>query len=470
MREIKDHSGLEKKYSVHCPHCWTKNTLEIEGNYKVIASHPLIAPVPHKFHQATKPFWMFWTPKYPKGVREGTIECENCGYTFYVGLFPNGYEDLKNSKDLNYYLSIIKGENPVGTKFLLEDILDCFSSYFKVKYPLNCFFLIFILFVLFLLLPAIPLGGLSKISHDYLLPFILIFSSLMLVFLKRHYIMLMNTLNLETMPLLLSKQYKNSNLSKQLEETLRGWIFGHPFQTIKPPTFSGLVAVIILLIWHVNYVTNICSTFYETPYAGLPIDYTSYATAIIGTPFWIMIYFIIGNIIWFFLATTVLIGLITKNIPLKINLLKKMGGTEIFGRIILSVVYTTTMIGVQLPISLFWSSGQEFYVLLISVALVSIFVFLMIFGFFYPLWPIHKELKRQKEKEINRILSNVSLSSIEREMSLKDAMHSHLLLDISNKVSSMNEWPFKTDTIIKLFSTVLLPFTSLAINILIFTH
>ena len=80
-----------------------------------------------------------------------------------------------------------------------------------------------------------------------------------------------------------------------------------------------------------------------------------------------------------------------------------------------------------------WIKTQEPYVLLISVVLVSIFLFLMISRFFYPLWPIHKKLKRRKEEEIDRILDEISLSAIKREINMGDAIHTHLLLDTSNK-------------------------------------
>ena len=41
--------------------------------------------------QAIIPRWMFWVAKYPEVVREGSTECQSCGRTFYVGLFPYGY-------------------------------------------------------------------------------------------------------------------------------------------------------------------------------------------------------------------------------------------------------------------------------------------------------------------------------------------------------------------------------------------
>ena len=453
---------------IRCPSCWVKNTMEIEGNYEVITSHPIIAPVPQELHNTKIPFWMFWVAKYPEGVREGTIECRSCGHPFYVGLFPYGHNDPRNKKDLNYYLSIIKGENPIETKFLLEDILDHFSKYFRVKYPLNCFLIGVIFYMSFCMIPGILLGGFSKISHDYLFPFIMFLPGFMLFFLKRHYMMLQGTLNFEKLPFLLSEEYKGSNLGKQLEETLRGWIFGHPFQKMRPPTFCGLAAIFFLLAWMAFYTVNICNSFYETPYTGFPVTYTSYVGSVISIPFWILTYFVIGNITWFFLVTNALVGLIARHSPLKINPLKRMGGTEIFGKMVLSSVYMAAVVGAGLPFTVIWGKTQELYVLLLSVVLVMIFVFIMISGFFYSLWPIHQKLGRIKDEETNRILNMVSLPAITKEIDIRDAIRTHLFLDTSNKVSSMTEWPFKTDTFLKLSSSVLIPIISLIINIIIF--
>ena len=145
-----------------------------------------------------------------------------------------------------------------------------------------------------------------------------------------------------------------------------------------------------------------------------------------------------------------------------------MGGTEVFGKIVLSSVYMGAVVGAALPFSVIWGKTQDFYVLLISVVLVLIFIFLIISGFFYPLWPIHKKLRRTKEEETDRILNSIPLHAIKKEIDIRDAIRTHLLLDISNKVSSMVEWPFEVDTLLKLSSSLLIPIVSLIINIIIF--
>ena len=463
----------EKKYPVNCPYCWAENEVKRTENFKDVISQSPITRYSNEFPEAKNSFWRFWSSfKYPKGAREGSVKCENCGRDFYVGLFLHGSGDSKNSKDLNYYLKLAKGETEIiKRKFLLEDILDRFCNLLHIlNYPIGCFLFILIPCILFWILPNIAFGGLSKISHNYGFFVHFVLFVLMLFFLKHHCKVLKEALNYKKLPLLLSEQYKVSNFSKEAEEAFKGWIFGHPFQRITPPTLCGLVIAATYLVWQISYIINIASTFYETPYLGTyPFTYTSYIVAIISIPFWALIWFIIGNILWIFAATTAFIGLMTRYMPLKIDTLKEMGGIEIFGRMMLSSVYPMAAIGVGIPIMLIWSVCQEFYVLLICILLVLFFVFLIAFGFFYPLLPLHKNLKAEKEKEQDEILNKISLSRIVNgeEIDFKDDTHSHLLLFIFDKISSMREWPFKSDTLAKACSSILVPFISLLINIVI---
>lgn len=464
---------FNQEKNVKCPYCWADNEVKIAENFKDVISQSPITRYSNKFPEAKNHFWRFWSAfKYPKGAREGSVRCKDCGRDFYVGLFqPYDPGDSKNSKDLDYYLKLAKGETEIiERKFLLEDILDRFCNFSHIPYPIGCFLFILIPCILFWISPLIIFGGLSKISHDYGFFFYFALFVLMLIFLKNHCKVLKEALKYKKLPLLLSEQYRISNFSKEAEEAFKGWIFGHPFQRITPPTLCGLVIATAYLIWKMNYSINIASTFYETPYLGTyPFIYTSYMIAIISVPFWALIWFIIGNILWIFAATTAFIGLMTRYMPLKIDPLKEMGGIEIFGRMMLSSVYPMAVIGVGIPTMIIWSAGQEFYVLLVCILLVLFFVFLIAFGFFYPLLPLHKNLKAEKEKEQDKILNRISLSRIVNEevINLKDDTHSHLLLVLYDKILSMREWPFKGDTLAKAFSSILVPFISLLISIVI---
>jgi len=63
--------------------------------------------------------------------------------------------------------------------------------------------------------------------------------------------------------------------------------------------------------------------------------------------------------------------------PLEINPLKEMGGTEVFGKMMLSSLYSLAAIGAGIPIAVIWSISLEFYVLLVCTLFVSLFVFLI---------------------------------------------------------------------------------------------
>lgn len=457
-----------ERTSVYCPYCSSKTQLEINGDYRTTNTHPPIVLYSDEFPVTPSPFWKFWQIKLPKKAKEGSIVCKSCGRTFNVGLFPYDQDDTRYSPDLNYYLGVKKKDTLMEKKFLLEDILDWISRSFGVKYPFNCFLLVFVFYVLFYMIPITAFGGFSKLIHDFMFPSLLFLFTLALILLKKHCSMLRKTLNMEGLPLLLSERYKKSDQGKQYEETLSGFIFGHPYRKFKQPTVCGLISIFIYSMWHIYTVLNVNTTAYESPYTGFPVYYTSRGAAVMSTPWWFLIYFIAGNLAWVIMGTTALVGLVAKHTPLKVDPLKEMGGTEIFGKIILSSTYLGVTLGVAVPFAVMWHINQELHVLLIKVIVVAVVVVLILFGFFYPLWPIHKMLRQEKKERVDNILDKISLASIEGEMSLEDVVHTHLLLDVSNKISSMVEWPFKTDTIIKLISTVFLPFVSLIINIMIF--
>lgn len=301
MDEIEKKLECQNKLHVYCPYCGANNENEIEKveNFKVVISHPSILRFSREFSEQKIPFWIFWAVKYPKGGREGSIKCKKCGEDFYVGLFPYDSDDPKNSKDLNYYLKLAKGKTEkIERKFFLEDALDRFGDFLHIKqYPVACLLFISIPCILFWILPIIVLGGFSKISHDYGFFFLFVLFVLMLVSLKYYCIEFKKAFDFKKLPFSLSEQYRNNNLRKQNEEALKGFILGHPFQKITPPTLCGLIAVGVFLIWQINYTINIASTFYETQYSGFPVTYTSYILSVAVVPFWAMIWFIIGNII-----------------------------------------------------------------------------------------------------------------------------------------------------------------------------
>jgi len=469
-KEDESDDSLGVRSFVNCPYCWAQNKVESAEDFKVVTSHPPIVEYPSRLCEVKIPFWAFWAVKYPRGVREGSVKCKNCGHDFYVGLFPYDPDDPRNPGDLAYHLRLVKGKEKIERKFLLEDVVDRVCNHLPPivrHYSLACLVIVLVPSMFFWILPIWALGGFAKLSHDYGFFLLFVLFVCMLILLKRHCRELRKGLSLDKMPLSLSEQYKKSNLSKEAEESWKGWIFGHPFQRTKAPTLCGFVGVVMFVAWQIAYAVNISSTFYETPYPGsYPFTYTSYVLTIASVPFWSVIYFIAGNIVWIFIATTGSIGLITEHTKLEIDPLKETGGTEIFGKMMLSSLYPFAAFGAGIPIAVIWSISQELYVLLICTLCVSLFVLSAAFGFFYPLGHVHSRLKERKEEEQKEILGKISLSRIKKgEMDIKEIVYVDLLLDTSNKVSSMHEWPFKTDTLVKAFSAILAPFASLVIGI-----
>jgi hypothetical protein len=163
---------FNQEKNVNCPYCWADNEVKIAENFKVVISQSPITRYSNKFPEAKNHFWRFWSAfKYPKGAREGSVRCKDCGRDFYVGLFlPYDSGDSKNTKDLDYYLKLANGETEIiERKFLLEDILDRFCNFSHIPYPIGCFFFILIPCILFWIAPLIIFGGLMTMASSFIL-------------------------------------------------------------------------------------------------------------------------------------------------------------------------------------------------------------------------------------------------------------------------------------------------------------
>lgn len=73
----------------HCPYCWSKNEVKIEGDYKVIRYHPPDFKV-EKYNLPPA----FWDIKFPDGMREFSTQCSKCGRDIHVELWPYSIGDI----------------------------------------------------------------------------------------------------------------------------------------------------------------------------------------------------------------------------------------------------------------------------------------------------------------------------------------------------------------------------------------
>ncbi len=455
----------------HCPYCWAKNKIKIEGDYKIIRYHPPDFQV----EQYNLPL-VFWDIKFPEDIREFSSRCNKCGRDIHVELWPYSIGDKRNSKNVNYYLKLGLGKtNKIDHEFFLESILTRFCKSLRVNYVIGSFFFMLTLALIWII-PLTITGGLSRVINDYGFLVIFIMSFLMLILLKRHSDILRKYLDCRNLPILLHENYLKSNWCTTLEEmSFKGNVLGHPYSLIKAPTFCGLVAVLFYILWRITIFinTNNFDAFLEltTTYYSFHISFISF---LFGIPFWTMLLLIIGNVIWLFLATASLTGLIGRFMPLNINVIKELGGVEIFGKILLSSSYPMATIGVCLPIMLVVGLGFGTLVFLLGLFLIFLFMLMMGIGFFYPLIPIHKKIKKIKENEMEKISNrlDVAYSKIKedyRKIPEKELLSNHLLISYYNRILNLSEWPFKINTLIKIFSAIIIPLLSFFLNFIFFS-
>jgi hypothetical protein len=96
----------------------------------------------------------------------------------------------------------------------------------------------------------------------------------------------------------------------------------------------------------------------------------------------------------------------------------------------------------------------------------SFFVVTIYFGFFHPLYPIHKKMKQNKVRELNDLIDKINYSKIKDGTASQEEVNLNLLrVELINKISSKNEWPFNFDIFIKIILLSFIPMVQLIVSI-----
>jgi len=484
-----------KEHHVNCPYCGTLNKVFLDDDYLILWPHPPNFYSPSKNQTPSVSifyFWSIWNFKKCIPSKEIVVTCTSCFGDFHVEADLGDYHtNLKYEKHTNkkYYIDLCLGKTQIiEKKVFLERILDRLSIFLNIDYKYASFLFVMSLFFLFYFLPICLLGGYSKIICDPNIFILAIITSIVLIAYKYNLNLLRISFNLKdiesdnnvnkihsyhkkvelqsnSLPILLDKNYKNSNFCRVFEElTLKGNILGHPFSKIAPSTILGLLFTITYLIWHFNALFLMDLSLFETNLPEYPTIYNSIISGIFIGIYNGIAYFIIGNTLWIFLSTTIIIGLLTRYIPIKIDLLKEMGGTGNFGLLMLSSVIPISIIGFGMPFVI-WNintltqlindPAQQIIGYAIVIILELSFVVLIIIGFFYPLIPIHRLIKFEKKTVLNDLIKKP----------LPDNRH---LYEKLRFIQSIQEWPFKIDIFLKFLSYLMFPLISMTLSILMF--
>jgi len=466
---------------INCPYCWGENDNPDETS-DIVCIAPAMGKLPtEKFQSRPKLYnlifcnLMFWMTLVPSiGYKEKGIKCKHCGRIFYISVYDaKKINEIRNEKiaDINllakikryfllkkygefeYRLKTVKGEYPKTDekkeKFLLEIIFDKLCHIFKLKeeYMSHLVLASFLFSLIFL---GFPLAVLylfhlfnqpeQCILHGF---FGVILISVAIFFLKKYILEIRKNMDCENLPILVHENYKKTGYKTDYEMGLHGWIFGFPYRKIKSPTMMGIIstAVFLILLFQLNFISDIYLLW-----------------------FWIITSFISGNILWVFLSTTQIVGLMGKY-PLKEyqNPWKDKEMMNIFGKLLLHSLYPAGTIALLIFIELFYIYQISHPVLIFFVIC---YIAAITAGFFYPLWNIHKELKSRKEKFKNVILNTIKFDYISdsatdwqywQKQEKEKIINESALVDLYLKIQTIGEWPFETDVFIKWIGTVFIP-------------
>jgi hypothetical protein len=229
----------------------------------------------------------------------------------------------------------------------------------------------------------------------------------------------------------------------------------------------GLIACVIGFRFFLYFLPSQITFFELIVNHSNPHIYTSIlfnvGYLIFHIPFW----FTIGTVFWLSIITPNLIGKISNNIPLRINPLQDIGGTEILGEILLKSNVSIGILALGVPV--YFLRNQDIIDptwIYYNIFLMSFFVVTIYFGFFHPLYPIHKKMKQNKVRELNDLIDKINYSKIKDGTASQEEVNLNLLrVELINKISSKNEWPFNFDIFIKIILLSFIPMVQLIVSI-----
>ena len=183
------------------------------------------------------------------------------------------------------------------------------------------------------------------------------------------------------------------------------------------------------------------------------------------------------------IETIITLGVITSRIPLKINLLNDVGGTELFGRVIISAIALTFFvvsmimllmtlgtspdINLNAPISELTKvdiSNYKLVDLSPYIGYIMIFLACLIYSFIHPTLAIHQQIKNKKDEEIDRINSKIEVLHENLGGNPQNSEEIVYLIDSKKRIKSVKEWPFKIDSLIQFIGALLIPIITLIIK------
>jgi hypothetical protein len=145
------------------------------------------------------------------------------------------------------------------------------------------------------------------------------------------------------------------------------------------------------------------------------------------------------------------------------------GGLKSIGDLCIRFDYIFLIGAVSSVLFLFQSEGSESEIYFFTF---TVYAFLVMFFFFYPLWPLHTVMKSQKFellKTLSEKLDPIYDEIQEKEdISIENTKKIEKLDRMYERARNMSVWPFNTGGLIRFLTTVFIPLLGIIANFIIF--
>ena len=460
---------------IQCPYCDASNSIDIQKSC-LYFPYPRIFNDKNTYASTIADGIFSELEKFQiikRKIEDKDIRCSNCKKIFSLIVF------LKNESDPIYCDSFkermqfllgkeeeINQKNPLLERFLnwwyslkiLPFKSRLFDSYFLLALPL----------FLFLVIQHSQTGTYGILSD---IPFILLFILIgLLIYLFNSFNeQFHEALDISELPLDLSDNYKKSRFGQlfevwKIKDSIYNFWSIPIFKKVHHATVYGFIVATGYFLFYWLLVLNL----HKNLFIGQS-DF-NFLLAIGYLPYWLIVCFILGNILCLLLGTATVISEIFENLPVKIEILKKNGGFDSIINLCNLIIFQILIIGL---IAVVWLYGLisikfidiDFSAFLrepIGIVLIVIIVIFMLSMYIMPMLLIVKKYQQVKKDYINDLGSKInSYYPSTYECNVGELQNLQFKYNLA---ISLPDWPTKIK--ISLIISLIIPIISWALTIL----
>jgi hypothetical protein len=460
---------------IHCPYCDTVNSIETKKNGIIFPFPPL--------DDNRNTYGSFYAEKIfsyfeKRGVLvrkkdEIDVKCRNCNNIFLLTIYlKEPINPIYDEKEQNRLKYLSQNEELQKSVPIFERFLSWWfrKEFFPFKNRLiDTYILLLLSLIPFLVIQYVQTGSYS-IFKD--IPFILLFLlfGILIYLFNLFNEQFHKTLNISELPLNLSEEYIKSRFGQLFENwIIKDSIYDFWDSPISNKKIHHATAYgIILATGYLIFYSLLVLGFHKNLFLGqLNFDFTM---AICYLIFWVIVCFILGNILFLLLSTASTVFRIFEKIPAKINLYKKIGGFDSVINLCNLIIFQISIISLIAVVWIFGLVNIHFLEIdygaflrePIGIVLLCILIILMLWLYVMPILMVIKKYRQAKNDYLNELASKLE-SYIPSKFECDTGELQKIQFDY-NRVNSLPDWP--TNIKINLIISLAIPIIGWIINYL----